>query len=54
MNKQSLRKTWVIMLLLATLGLILGAVNPALAQCGERSSVCPARDLWLKAANLPS
>ena len=37
MNKQSLRKTWVIMLLLATLGLILGAVNPALAQCGGRN-----------------
>ena len=36
MNKQSLRKTWVIMLLLATLGLILGAVNLALAQCGGR------------------
>ena len=36
MNKQSLRKTWVIMLLLAALGLILGAVNPALAQCGGR------------------
>jgi len=39
MNKQSLRKTWVIMLLLATLGLILGAVNPALAQCGGRESL---------------
>jgi predicted O-methyltransferase YrrM len=36
MNQQSLRKTWVIMFLLATLGLILGAVNPALAQCGGR------------------
>ena len=36
MNKQSLRKTWVIMLLLAALGLSLGAVNPALAQCGGR------------------
>jgi caffeoyl-CoA O-methyltransferase len=36
MAKQSLRKTWVIMLLLATLGLSLGAVNPALAQCGGR------------------
>ncbi len=38
MNKQSLRKTWVIMLLLAALGLSLGAVNPALAQCGGRES----------------
>jgi caffeoyl-CoA O-methyltransferase len=36
MNKQSLRKTWVIMLLLAILGLSLGAVNPSLAQCGGR------------------
>ena len=36
MKKQSLRKTWVIMLLLAALGLSLGAVNPALAQCGGR------------------
>jgi hypothetical protein len=30
MNKQSLRKTWVIMLLLAALGLSLGVVKPAL------------------------
>ncbi len=36
MNKQSLRKTWVIISLLAALGLSLGAVNPALAQCGGR------------------
>jgi caffeoyl-CoA O-methyltransferase len=36
MNKQSLRKIWVIMLLVATLGLILGALNLALAQCGGR------------------
>ena len=39
MNKQSLRKTWVIMLLLAALGLSLGAVNPAWAQCGGRDFV---------------
>jgi predicted O-methyltransferase YrrM len=32
MNKQSLRKIWVIIPLLAALGLSLGAVNPALAQ----------------------
>ena len=36
MNKQSLRKTWVIIPLLAALGLSLGAINPALAQCGGR------------------
>lgn len=36
MNKQSLRKTWVIISLLAAFGLSLGAVNPALAQCGGR------------------
>ncbi|MCK9378110.1 MAG: class I SAM-dependent methyltransferase [Syntrophobacterales bacterium] len=36
MNKPSLRKTWVIIPLLAALGLSLGAVNPALAQCGGR------------------
>jgi len=34
MNKQSLRKTWVIIFLLAALGLSLGAVNPALARGG--------------------
>ena len=32
MNQQSLRKTWVIIALLAALALSLGAVNPALAQ----------------------
>ncbi len=36
MNKPSLRKAWVIIPLLAALGLSLGAVNPALAQCGGR------------------
>jgi len=34
MNKQSLRKTWVIISLLAALGLSLGAVNPAWARGG--------------------
>ena len=34
MDKQSLRKTWVIIPLLAVLGLSLGAVNPALARGG--------------------
>ena len=34
MNKQSLRKTWGIISLLAALGLSLGAVNPALARGG--------------------
>ena len=32
MNKQSLRKTWAIIPLLAALGLSLGAINPALAR----------------------
>ena len=36
MNKQSLRKTWVIISLLAALGMSLGAVNPVLAQDGDR------------------
>jgi len=36
MNKQSLRKTWVIIPLLAALGLSLGGVNPAWAQGGGR------------------
>ena len=39
MNKQSLRKTWVIVPLLAALGLSLGAVNPALAQGGDWESL---------------
>ena len=36
MNKHSLRKIWVIISLLAALGLSLGAVNPVLAQDGDR------------------
>ncbi len=36
MDKQSLKRTWVIMLLLAALGLSLGAANLASAQCGGR------------------
>jgi caffeoyl-CoA O-methyltransferase len=36
MDKQSLRKTWVIIPLLAALGLSLGADNRAMAQCGGR------------------
>ena len=39
MNKQSLRKTWVIISLLAALGLSLGAVNPAWAQGGDWESL---------------
>jgi hypothetical protein len=34
MTKQSLRKTWVTISLLAALGLSLGAVNPAWARGG--------------------
>lgn len=34
MNKQSVRKTWVIISLLAALGLSLGAVEPAFARGG--------------------
>jgi caffeoyl-CoA O-methyltransferase len=36
MNQQSLRKIWVIIPLVAALGLSLGAANLALAQCGGR------------------